>query len=173
MTEKANTLFTFLAVLVGISFFALLLGAGNAKEVKFEYDPIIIDVQRVVDGDTIVALIEDKEVSIRLYGIDAPEITQTHGEEAKAYLEKLINAPKITCLKITDDRYGRHVAVIYANGRCLNAQMVIDGYAWYYPYSKPVSNIIKYHQKVTRDSKIGLWSHKDPVPPWHFRKGTK
>lgn len=173
MTEKANTIWTFLAVLVGFTFFALLLGAGNTKEVKFEFDPITIDVQRVIDGDTISTVIENKEVNIRLYGIDAPELTQTYGITAKEHLETIVGKGPVVFLKITDDRYKRSVGVIYKDGKCVNELMVINGHAWYYPYSKPVSNIIKYHQKVARDTKKGLWSHPNPIPPWQYRKDDK
>ena len=174
MTEKGNTFWTFLAVFAGFIVFVLIVGAGNAREPKFEYDAITIEVRKVIDGDTVTAIIENKEVNIRLYGIDAPESTQTYGTQAKDALDALIDKTKpVVFLKVTDDRYGRAVGVLYQNRLCINERMVIDGHAWHYPYSKPVSNIIRYHHKVARDAKVGLWAHPDPIPPWQYRKENK
>jgi endonuclease YncB( thermonuclease family) len=49
---------------------------------------------RVVDGDTIRARADGKEIKIRLVNIDAPEIGQPFGNKSKNFLDKLLYAKR-------------------------------------------------------------------------------
>ncbi len=40
---------------------------------------------RVIDGDTIVVLIGNDKIKVRLYGVDCPEIDQRYGKKAKRF----------------------------------------------------------------------------------------
>lgn len=88
-------------------------------------------VVTIVDGDTI----KHNGTTFRLWGIDAPENKQWCGDypagvQATATLEKLIKGKVVTCEKRDVDRYGRTVAVCFANGDDLGAAMVRLGMAW-------------------------------------------
>lgn len=70
-------------------------------------------VVRVADGDTITLLDEDnKQVRIRLYGIDCPENHQDFGTVARQFtadhcFQKIVN------VEVKDiDRYGRTVGMV-------------------------------------------------------------
>jgi len=78
-------------------------------------------VDRVVDGDTLLALIEvgfgiivrDR---LRLRGINCPELSTPEGEYAKKYVEKLLPAGSAIVLKshkCKTDIYGRFVADVF------------------------------------------------------------
>jgi micrococcal nuclease len=133
----------------------------------------------VSDGDSIKAKCPDRPavLSIRLLGIDAPEIEhkalhiaeQQWGRESKAALSAL-------CLKQTAriqtksvDRYGRTLAVVECNGVNANAQQVRNGNAWAYLASKRSG--LPALQQAAQDSSIGLWSQPNPVRPsiWRHR----
>jgi endonuclease YncB( thermonuclease family) len=97
----------------------------------------------VIDGDTIVVGAR----TVRLWGIDAPEIRQTCtnaagaryrcGIEAARQLEMLILGRDVTCATVDTDRYGRDVARCSAGGKDIGAAMVRAGWAVdYRRYSK-------------------------------------
>lgn len=124
----------------------------------------------VIDGDTVAYMEGTKRIRVRLYGIDAPELHQPYGLEAKYKLNLLIRKKAI--LHIVDiDMYEREIGVLYVNKMCVNTQMLIEGYAWYYPYTSPRSAILKQHEQYARDKKTGMWqSGLQLIEPWLYRK---
>lgn len=68
-------------------------------------------VVAVPDGDTIVVRDErGRDVRVRLYGIDAPELHQRGGEQARALLLRKVMDHKVYLVTIDRDGYGRDVA---------------------------------------------------------------
>lgn len=84
----------------------------------------------VIDGDTIVV----QKINIRLFGIDAPEIEDPYGRNAKFAMMKLCKGQTITVHIIDWDGFGRTVANCYLpDGRDLSAEMVKQGQAIDWP----------------------------------------
>jgi len=85
-----------------------------------------------IDGDTL-GIPEDNGRAyrrIRLAGIDAPEMSQPGGAEAKARLSARVRNRTLTIAPETIDRYGRYVARVRdESGRDLGQDMVRDGFA--------------------------------------------
>ncbi|QIB65924.1 thermonuclease family protein [Kineobactrum salinum] len=97
-------------------------------------------VVRVADGDSLSLLDRDnKQHAIRLYGIDAPERDQPHGEAAGAALAALVENARIGVTVIEEDDYGRLVGTAYADGTNINLAMVRAGHAWWYRHYAPVN----------------------------------
>ena len=135
-------------------------------------DTLYAKVIRVVDGDTI-NLIHKKfgKIKVRLAEIDTPEKKQPYGQEAKKELKKIVNNKVVKLKKITIDRYGRVVGIIYYKNIEINHYLVINGYAWCYKrYNKRKK--IEDAEIIARNNKVGIWKNKDvkPVPPWEWRK---
>ncbi len=84
----------------------------------------------ITDGDTITI----QKTQIRLFGIDAPELTHPYGQKAKWALHKLCKGQTIRA-EVTDvDHHGRTVAKCYLpDGRDLSAEMVKIGLAIDWP----------------------------------------
>lgn len=87
-----------------------------------------------VDGDSL----DFDGQRIRLFGIDAPERTQTCdrdgktwpcGEAAAGKLQSMIEGRQVVCRGRGNDQYGRAVAVCEAGGGELNRLMVAQGWA--------------------------------------------
>lgn len=87
------------------------------------------DVVRVVDGDTIVVLIDGQERKIRMIGIDAPESVhpdQTRnteqGKSAADFTAELLNGKQVYLEYDTDrtDDYGRTLAYVWIAQRILD-----------------------------------------------------
>ena len=82
----------------------------------------------VIDGDTFIL---SNGETVRLIGIDAPELSQPGGEESRQYLTRLILNKGITLKKGREDRdkYNRLLRFVYLGNLCINEEMIKQGYA--------------------------------------------
>lgn len=130
-------------------------------------------VARIIDGDTFAAVGSDGiELIIRLRGIDAPELGQGHGFEAKQALEGLIGSGVITIDKPSREKYGRYLANVFERDTWVNKTMVEDGHAWY-DHMASTDKTLHAAEDQARQRKIGVWSSSDPVEPWVWRAKRK
>ena len=119
------------------------------SETKDPYIYRIKSVLRVVDGDTIDAVIDlgfDISLTkrIRLAGIDSPESRTRDleekklGLETKEWLKNRLQFAKDIIIKTelpdSTEKYGRILGHLFINGEetSLNNQMITEGYAWEY-----------------------------------------
>ncbi|OJJ28132.1 thermonuclease family protein [Campylobacter concisus] len=124
-------------------------------------------VIKISDGDTITVLSGKEQTKVRLYGIDAPEKKQDYGQKSKQFLASLIAGQVVEVEQKGKDRYKRTLGIIYYKGQDINAQMVLNGYAWaYVKYSRMYVD----QEKTARENKRGLWQSSNPTPPWVWRK---
>ena len=128
-------------------------------------------VIKVYDGDTIIILVNGKKEKIRFYGIDAPEIKQSYGIESRDFVRNKIMDKEVK-VKIMDiDKYGRKIGKIYyKNERYLNLESVKSGNSWWYKYYAKNQYDLKLAQEEAKKHKIGLWSQKNPINPYEYRK---
>ena len=104
----------------------------------------------VVDGDTIII---DK-VSIRIAGIDAPELDHPYGQQAKWALVKLCKGQVVTARLKPELSYDRLVAECFLpDGRDLAAEMVRAGMALDWPKFSGG----KYRHLEQADARKRLW----------------
>ena len=141
----------------------------------------IAKVKHVIDGDTVIVTNKSSLKKIRLDSIDCPEDGQEWGDIATWGLIKLIGGRKIAYETHDIDRYGRSVATIYTRGEYgkgwvnVNARMVLLGHAWvmrgnYHHLTEARKDELNRMERWARNRKIGLWSGKDPTPPWLWRR---
>ncbi|EAI8430273.1 thermonuclease [Campylobacter upsaliensis] len=145
------------------------------KEQNLEKE-LIGKVSRVIDGDTIELLAKTSKTNpynhiaklkIRLYGIDAPELKQAYGKEAKEFLSALVLKQEVGLIIENKDKYDRFVGTIFLKGQDINKEMVKNGYAHAYEsFSK------KYlaEQADAKMFKLGLWQDEKAVKPSEFRR---
>ena len=126
--------------------------------------------KRVLDGDTI--MIGDEK--IRLFGIDAPELSQIStdhrriGRDAKQYLEKLILNKEIKVHIKGVGIYKRKIGIVYLDGIDINKELLFKGHA-------VISNIDTYDtyhlaQKKAWLNKRGLFQTSSFMTPRFYRK---
>ncbi|WP_309679610.1 thermonuclease family protein [Polaromonas sp.] len=91
-------------------------------------------VSYVVDGDTVRVRPPDggKPVSVRVEGIDAPEICQPGGAASRDALKRRALGQTVEVQSRAHDDYGRTVARLVLNGEDLGGWMVTQGQAWSY-----------------------------------------
>lgn len=107
-----------------------------------------------------------------MIGLDAPESNTSRygyiecfGKEASDHLKTLLkDAKEITIEKDPTqgetDKYGRTLAYVFYNGINMNTQMILDGYAFEYTYSKAYK-YQKEHRNAevtAKNANLGLWS---------------
>lgn len=126
-------------------------------------------VVSVHDGDTLK--LSDGR-TIRLEGIDAPEIAQPYGIESRNLLAKLTSKKKIRIESHGKDRYGRTVGKIYVGKRSVNQSMVGRGAAWWFRSFAPTDNKLRRLELDARKHKIGLWKSAHVIAPWDWRKAN-
>jgi micrococcal nuclease len=94
-------------------------------------------ILRVVDGDTAEARVDlgfrvSVHVTLRLYGINTPEVkgtTKEAGLKSKARLKELIEGKEVHLESKALDKYGRTVAVIRLGDQNINEMLVKEGFA--------------------------------------------
>jgi endonuclease YncB( thermonuclease family) len=130
-------------------------------------------VVRVSDGDTFTGLdAENRQVKVRLHGIDAPEAKQAFGTVARKALADLIADKTVSVEEVDKDRYGRVIARVKIADKLVNAEMVRAGLAWrYVTYDK--RNEFGGLEVDARRHRRGLWTDAHPVAPWEWRKTEK
>jgi len=128
-------------------------------------------VTRVHDGDTIKAEGYDIQITARLVGIDAPELSKGKGQpgqpfsqKAKEYLASLVLNKTVEIKGYGVDSYNRILGVIHLGGKTVNLQMVKAGLAEAYRGKPPKGfNLQPYREaeKEARDAARGMWSLRD------------
>lgn len=127
-------------------------------------------VIRIVDGDTIVVLINGAQEKIRLIGVDTPETVdprgsvQCFGEEASAFTKSILEnqAVRLEADPSQDDRdkYGRLLRYVFLDDTLINKELISLGYGHEYTYRRPYKYQMEFKsaEKRARESKKGLWS---------------
>lgn len=125
----------------------------------------------VTDGDTVAVLWQGRSLKVRLSGIDAPEKSQPHGNQAKKFTSSLCFGKMITVHSYGLDRYGRVLGWIqFEDGRWLNNEIVKAGYAWWYRQYEPNNPRMAAQEAAARKARRGLWADAHPVAPWEYRR---
>lgn len=131
----------------------------------------------VHDGDTLkVRLTNNEMVTIRLYGVDAPEAKQAFGLIARKRLATLVSRRDVDIEPVETDRYGRTVALVrLKDGTLVNETMVADGLAWVYDEfcHQDLCHGLKDLESRARSEKLGLWGDSNPTRPSDWRREHK
>lgn len=127
-------------------------------------------VVRVLDGDTIEVLQEQKPVRVRLLNIDAPEKKQPFGRWSSDQLKMLVAGQPVTVVFTRKDRYERVLGRVFtSDGKEVNRELVLSGAAWVYDFYNTDKELPGL-QLEAQKQKCGLWVDNNPVPPWEWRR---
>ena len=133
-------------------------------------------VTKVIDGDSVVIRHENILKKIRLSYIDAPEVSQDHGEDSKLFLKNIVLDKTVLVDTKRKDKYGRHLSDLYIHSNIesiyVNAKMIKSGNAWVYKRYRSNTYLINLENHA-RSNKIGIWKNDNPMEPWVYRKSYK
>lgn len=121
---------------------------------------------KVIDGDTIIV---EKAGKVRLLGVNAPEIKDTHrgvqrfGMESTMFTEQNLLGKQVRLEydEIKVDKFGRTLAYVYVNDTLFNAELIKRGYALVYAkYPFKYRDEFRRLEIDARKNGRGLWSYK-------------
>jgi endonuclease YncB( thermonuclease family) len=127
------------------------------KEITGETE---VEVKEVVDGDTFKDLCGRR---FRLIGVDSWEINEPPGLLAKEFVEKFLNGKKViveVCKEEPQDRYGRFLVFVKANGKDLGELLLSEGLAYPLPIPPCGSKVKDHYRKKFEEG----WKKKSPSP---------
>lgn len=136
------------------------------------YSQLLGKVVSIADGDTFTMLVNDKQIRIRLHGIDCPEKGQDFGNVAREFLSDFVFGKVVTVEEMDIDRYGRTIGMVTVDGVNVNEKLLEAGLAWHYKNYDKNPAWAKLEEQAKKDNK-GLWAHPNPIPPWDYRKGIR
>lgn len=176
---KFKKVFPHIIFVLLVGGFVLLNNSGlkqnkiiNHSEIKTQatISREIAKVSRVVDGDTLKILVNNKEDTVRLIGIDSPEIVdkkkpvQCFGKEASDKAKEILTGKTITLesdpTQGERDEYERLLRYVFINNLNFNKFMLSEGYAREYTFK---GKIYRYQtefiqaEENARENKKGLW----------------
>lgn len=131
-------------------------------------------VVEVMAGDTVYVVDSvHNNRKVWMSGIDAPQLEQLYGKEARRNLTSLVLDKYVDIDTVQSDKYGRITARLLKDDQDINLQQIKDGYAWYYRQDNGLSDeqMQRYSEaelKARRDTR-GLWE-SNAVAPWDFRR---
>ncbi|MFC4334875.1 thermonuclease family protein [Salininema proteolyticum] len=138
-----------------------------------------VDVESVIDGDTVRVVLEGETVKVRILGIDTPETegyrpAECWGEEAATYAGEFMEDKRIHLFTEESqgkyDQYDRLLAyVVTEDGVNYSVQAVGDGMARYSDREDnplALGDVLAVAEAAAKSEKLGLWG-----PPCNGDKG--
>lgn len=128
-------------------------------------------VTHIVDGDTVVVIVDGVSEKVRLIGVDTPETVdprkpvQCFGREASAFTKLLLLNKSIRLERDISqgdrDKYGRLLRYVFlTDGTIINQKIIAEGYGHEYTYRTPYRyrDDFKNAERSARESQKGLWA---------------
>lgn len=158
------------AALTALAALALPCAPALAQQPRAEPAPVNGVVTRIVDGDTLhVTPAGRPPVTVRLRDIDAPEICQPHGPEARAALQDYALGQAVTMRVFGRDTHGRTIARVATSERDLSVRMVEEGHAWSVRTRFDRGPLVR-EERMAKALGRGLHASAGHVLPWEFRR---
>jgi micrococcal nuclease len=136
--------------------------------------------EAIHDGDSLTVKDGLREIKVVLCGLDAPELEQALGTQARGHLRGLVAQGKgrITLVATGIDKHGRTIADAFipiGNEQeiHLNSQLLSDGMAYVYPEfvdGCPNAAVMKQAERTAKTGAIGVWKNPTAAKPWNYRQ---
>ena len=165
MKIRRALLSTLLAALLSGLLGALLAGGAAAAAPLLEGR-----VSRVTDGDSLwlEPVPPGAPVQLRLEGIDAPEICQAWGPEARAALSDWVLGRTVRVKTTGLDTHGRTLGTVYLDESNINQRLVEEGHAWSSRFKHDLGPYVA-AERMARALSRGLNRDGAAIMPREFR----
>lgn len=113
------------------------------------------DVRYVIDGDTFVL---NSGETVRLLGIDAPEKGDPLYDRSAYELQRRITGRQLVLEGDSEDKYGRKLRDVFAEGKHVNLELVKEGWARKYLHQNSTYKaLLDNAQEEARAKNKGIW----------------
>lgn len=132
-------------------------------------------VVKVIDGDSVVIQQNGSVRTVHLVSVDAPQLEQPFGDQAKTYTEDLL-LNRVVAIQYIDKRLASDI--VSFDGKSLKWGLVRSGYAWY-PKNhekgqlRSLNDPLAKQERKIRRKRIGLWADANPQAPWEVHRGAE
>jgi endonuclease YncB( thermonuclease family) len=133
-------------------------------------------VSKVIDGDSVMLQCAGKAVEVRLYCLDAPEMSQKPwGKRSREHLWGIM-PDQVLMIAHDTDRYGRTVAELISADEAKENINLLQVYAGYAAVYRRYCKLKEYYraEERARDIKSGIWEsrglHREP---WKYRRNQQ
>lgn len=154
-------------ILMTLALGCLLNGIPEAAADSIVFKAAVVGIE---DGDTHTVLRNKTRLTVNILGVDAPEMNQPYGREAKRLVTTLVKGQVVT---IRAFRAGNPLngEVRFKKNRNLATELVKAGLAW----TKGTGGISELDraQAEAKEANKGLWADPDAIPPWEWRAGRR
>lgn len=128
-------------------------------------------VDRVEDGNTCEVVLDGgRRVTVRFWGVDAPEWDQPFGLRATEIVREVAAEEPVRIEVVERDRGGHLVGRVQTYDLNVGRTLLRNGYAWYAEQYAPEATVLSHLEKRARRKERGLWEQDNPIPPWQWRK---
>ena len=160
-----NSCGTMIQTVLAVTALCIFLHGSNLLAAEFK-----ATVTRVIDGDSFEVSHDNRALTIRLHGVDAPEISQPYGRIAMVAVFRQVFGKVVRIETHGLDAHGRTIGDVYLpDDTLLNQEMVRLGLAWWYCKHSHDEGLRQLELEA-REAKLGLWKDSEPSPPWVFRQ---
>jgi endonuclease YncB( thermonuclease family) len=165
---RATRLVSLLAVFAGFAVVLIIIVTKSSEGQSEEGALSLPDGVVVEDGDTFVDADGNR---VRLLGIDTPEKDHPLYTQAQQRLAELLSGGELRYRygPRRYDRYGRILALVYADTVLVNSRLLFEGMAdaYFFPgdgLDRALLDSLCDAQTTARVAGVGIWSLPAPVP---------
>jgi endonuclease YncB( thermonuclease family) len=143
---------------------ALPAAAGRATVIEGR-------VSFVADGDSLgfAPARGGPPLQVRLHGVDAPELCQAWGPEARAALLRMVQGRTLRLQVRGHDGYGRLMVQLRDGEVDIGQRLVAEGHAWNHRYRHDDGPYLR-HERLAQALARGLHAEPGALTPREFRR---
>jgi endonuclease YncB( thermonuclease family) len=153
-------------ILLFLALFAALLTASVFAE------SFTGKVVGVTDGNNInVTCPPNIYYTVKLEGVDCPDLGQSFGPQARQFLESLILSKSVWVDVKSVDHNNRRISQMVLDGNDVAVTLAEAGLCWFdsrFSHNCAVANAVA----DATAKKLAIWSQPNPLSPWDFRMKT-
>jgi len=134
-------------------------------------------VAAVPEGDVLSVTCNGETKTVRVAGVDCPEMAQAYGPEAQKFTSGLVLGKEVIINENeadekedgADDAKWVIANVTFGDDKDLSHEIIAAGMGWTYEQHKPFDKALRGLSAKAIVAKKGLWSDPAPLAPWDFR----
>jgi len=160
-----------MAGFIALTLCALLSGAPDAAADSITFKAMVVDAE---DGDTLIVIRNRARMKLEIPEIDAPELDQPYGKEAKKKAAALTKGKVVTIRAYGNLGQNYLLGEVWLpNKKHFAKEMVRAGLAWV-KQGRSVLLDLEQLQSEAKTAHVGLWEEdEEPIPPWEWRSGRR